>query len=299
MALPGSLRRFSRQPDSLRRPPRPVAEDMRHVRIRNIRSRVDIGQESLPLRDGSTLSLHWTARTAGTFGPLSSLEANHMRQHARKTLSAGAAHSASADRGKSVAWHLSMVCSECKRTSCRDLYSPKGPLPIWKCTKCWNLTWRSRNRSGSKAGSPLPQTTIRQRHIAAARRIVEQKMKLSWNDDLTLCWNSLAKPRWMRRDKWINLLSQLDAHLTLSWLPALAAIDKLEQSLGIQSEAQERIMKLMEKAEACLSSSLEDDAVFNWEEELSLIDRATSIRSFDGSVIGLSREDVLRHAVVI
>ena len=103
----------------------------------------------------------------------------------------------------------------------------------------------------------------------------------------------------MRRDKWINLLSQLDAHLTLSWLPALAAIDKLEQSLGIQSEAQERIMKLMEKAEACLSSSLEDDAVFNWEEELSLIDRATSIRSFDGSVIGLSREDVLRHAVVI
>jgi len=161
-------------------------------------------------------------------------------------------------------------------------------LPIWKCTKCWNLTWKSRNRSGSKAGRPLPQTTIRQRHIAAARRIVEQKMKLSWNDDLTLCWNSLAKPRWMRRDKWINLLYQLDTHLTLSWLPALAAIDKLEQSLGIQSEAQERIMKLMEKAEASLSSSSEDFSVFNWEEELSLFDGATSIRSFDGSVIGLS-----------
>ena len=103
----------------------------------------------------------------------------------------------------------------------------------------------------------------------------------------------------MRRDKWFNLLSQLDAHLTLSWLPALAAIDKLEQSLGIQSEAQERIMKLMEKAEASLSSSPEDYSVVNWEEELSLFDGATSIRSLDGSVIGLSREDLLRHAAVI
>lgn len=181
------------------------------IELGKVRSLITHQQPSLVLPGGPTIALRWHARTGGTFGPLSSAEANR-RPRGRR---APAPPSPPLDRGASVAWHVSFVCPKCGR-SCRVLWNPlwswlstlDGGEEVvsraWQCQSCkaspCRYKWPSQRWTGTSANGKRPASYRYQRHKAAASR----------------CHALMEEPRWLTTDRFMALWRLKQAHALLA-----------------------------------------------------------------------------------
>ena len=186
--------------------PRPVAEQMLSIRVRDVRPQVEVGQETVQLPEiGRPLSLLWRWRSGGCLGPQAAAAMNSRQRISR---SSRPTEEPPLDRGACGGWHLDLVCPLCSR-ACRRLFAPRWSEPArpssrpWGCRACHRVTYESSNRPGSKRGRRPPSYRA-EKHVAAAIRIRRDFMGL---DPETL-EVSPAAPKSLHRER-LEALSQL------------------------------------------------------------------------------------------
>lgn len=151
------------------------------IELGKVRHLIKHQQQTLALPDGPEIALRWQARTGGTFGPLSSAEANR-RPRGRR---APGPLSPSLDRGASVAWHVAFVCPQCDR-NCRVIWNPLWSWcrhgigeTVWQCQSCeaspCRYKWPSQRWTGTSNGASglRPASYHYQRHHHAVQRCLE------------------------------------------------------------------------------------------------------------------------------
>ena len=176
------------------------------IELGKVRHLIEHQQASLALPDGPVIALRWQARTGGTFGPLSSAEANR-RPRGRRP---GASPSPPSDRGTAVAWHVSFACPKCDR-SCRVLWNPLWSWrhhgvgqTAWQCQSCeaspCRYKWPSQRWTGTSADGTRPASYRYQQHHHAVQR----------------CQALLEQPRWLTTDRFMALWRLKRAHGVLA-----------------------------------------------------------------------------------
>lgn len=205
------------------RPYRPLAEEMASIRVRDVRSRVEVGQETFtcalvphPIR------LHWDYRTGGCFGPATATALSQRQS----TLEEGddTSKPGAGDRGTSGGWHLYFLCPICLKRA-RVLYA-SNPAEQWGCRTCMRVAYRS------WCGSRKSKASYNYRkHTAAAIRIRRDFMHLPQEQAEDLYFQpatDLLKPEGvaMTNRRWEALRLLAIAHETLrdvGWCQKVAA----------------------------------------------------------------------------
>ena len=231
--------------------------ELDRLEVCQVRPLVQVGQQTVDIRHAgqtTTLGLLWLERWGGTFGPVSSAEANSKRgraSHARTAERWGLEDGSIqleperlVDRGQRPAWLLYLACPGCSRR-CRVLHSPRGQHR-YRCVQCERPAWPSNcwGPSGSRAAGPGAQRERqRMKHLQAAQRI-----RAKYLGDhgprrgtvLAAADVTLDKPRGMTWERFSALARLVEAHETLAMVAALgAAQDLCRRLLGAADEALE------------------------------------------------------------
>lgn len=157
---------------SLRKPRRPVAEQMLSIRIRDVRPLVEVNQQTIRLPQmGDFLSLLWRWRSGGCLGPEAAAALNARQRQPRENRPAAEPH---LERGATGGWHLDLVCPSCSKP-CRKLFAHRWSERIrpearlWACRRCHRVTYESNNRPGRSNGRRPPSYLYRKHEEAALK----------------------------------------------------------------------------------------------------------------------------------
>ena len=168
-----------RSQTAIKKLPRPVAEQMLSIRVRDVRPLVELHQQTVLLDQvGKPLALLWRWRSGGCLGPESAAAMNARQRQAREKRPAA---EPPLDRGATGGWHQDLICPVCAN-ACRRLFCPRWSLLFrpesrpWACRRCHRVTYASSNRPGSSNGSRPPSYRYR-KHTEAAERIQRDFMR--------------------------------------------------------------------------------------------------------------------------
>lgn len=206
--------------NSLRKPRRPVAEEMLSIRVRDVRPQVAVGQETVQLPEiGRPLTLLWRWRSGGCLGPQAAAAMNSRQRIPRNSRPT---EEPQLDRGARGGWHLDLVCPLCSR-ACRRLFAPRWSEPArpssrpWGCRSCHRVTYGSSNRPGSSRGRRPPSYRYR-KHEEAALKIRRDFMGVAQEElhqpNLFLAWKAPGST--LHQERWEALCQLCLAHETLS-----------------------------------------------------------------------------------
>jgi hypothetical protein len=234
---------------------RPRMGELDSLEVKQVRTLVQVGQESVMLELGSKrkqvrLTLDWLQRWGGTFGPKSSAEANSNRgrdsvARVLERLDEEPSPDRKADRGQVPAWLLYFSCPKCDRR-CRKLYSLRAQHD-YACPKCVKPCDATRDGGPSGVGGPAAKrerAVISHRHHAARIR----RDYLSHDGPLPGILASSArripKPPRMTWNRYEALVRLVEAHETIAMgLQIGAMFSSLNRITGteIHPTLQERV----------------------------------------------------------
>jgi hypothetical protein len=210
--------------------PRPVAEEMLSIRVRDVRPLVELHQQTVLLNQvGKPLALLWRWRSGGCLGPDSAAAMNARQSQAREYRPAAAPQ---LDRGATGGWHLDLICPVCAKPR-RRLFCPHWSLLCrpesrpWACRHCHRVTYASSNRPGTSNGRRPPSYHYR-KHAEAAERI---------RRDYLGCTATLrSRIHEERREALLRLTRAHEILATLAWE---AALNRYAIQLGMEPSTPE------------------------------------------------------------
>jgi hypothetical protein len=142
-----------------RKPRRPVAEQMLSIRGRDVRSLVEVNQQTVRLpQRGIPFPSFGGGGAVAVWVPEAAAAMNARQREARENRPTTEPQ---LDRGATGGWHLDLVFPVCAKP-CRKLFSPGWSERIrpsarpWACRRCHRVTYASSNRPRS---SNRPQTS--------------------------------------------------------------------------------------------------------------------------------------------
>ncbi len=225
----------------LRKPRRPVAEQMLSIQVRDVRPLVEVNQQTIRLPQmGDSLSLLWRWRSGGCLGPEAAAALNARQRQPRQGRPAA---EPPLDRGATGGWHLDLVCPSCSKP-CRKLFAPswskrvRPDARLWACRRCYRVTYGSSNRPGSSRGHRPPSSRYR-KHEEAALKIRRDFMGMAPEElhlpNLFLIWKAHGST--LHWERWEALRQLCLAHETLSMAAWSEAIHRLALQVGADAEA--------------------------------------------------------------
>lgn len=232
----------------IRKPRRPVAEQMLSIQVCDVRPLVDVNQQAIRLPQmGDSLSLLWRWRSGGCLGPEAAAALNARQRQPREDRPAA---EPPLDRGVTGGWHLDLVCPVCAKP-CRKLFAHswseriRPDARLWACRFCHRVTYASSNRPGSSNGRRPPSYQY-QKHEEAALKIRRDFMGVAPEElylpSLFLAWK--ARGSTLHWERWKALRQLCLAHETLSMAAWSEAIHRLALQVGVDDPAQDHQLEI-------------------------------------------------------